>query len=171
MQNNKEVLDTGEIVCGFAVRKTYEGQKDFDQTYKEVTIKQRVKKIGDGENDFVIEEYEDVKEIPIREVIDAQVDQVGIEAFMRPYQMAGLDLPGVEVSDNVDDFSQMPEDPADIIKVGDEMMKKFNSLPEDLRGDAKTPEEFFKSFSQEKFDAWLASKTNVEKDEEKKYEK
>lgn len=166
MEKNKQVVDTGEIVCGFGVRKDYEGQKDFDECYKEVTIKQRVKKIGDGENDFIIEEYEEVKEIPIREVIDAQVDQVGIEAYMRPYQMAGMDLPGVVVGEDIADFSEMPEDPADVANVGDQMMKNFYSLPEDLRGNAKTPEEFFASFSQEKWDAWLASKVNVEKGKE-----
>jgi len=162
----KDNVDLGEIVCGFGVRKTYEGQKDFDTTYKEVTIKQRVKRVGDGDNDFIIEEYEEVKEVPIREVIDAQVDSVGIEAYMRPYQLAGVDIPGVEVSDDIQDFSQFPEDPADVIKIGDAMLDNFNKLPADLRGDAKTPEEFLASLTQEKFEAWLKNqnvgKGNVE---------
>lgn len=171
MEKNKQVVDNGEIVCGFAVRKDYEGQKDFDQCYKEVTIKQRIKKIGDGEHDFVLEEYEDVKEIPIREVIDSQVDQVGIEAYLRPYEVAGLDLPGVEVSDAITDFSIFPDDPADVSKVGDVMMQNFYSLPADLRGDAKTPEEFLANLTQEKFNSWLEKSSNVEKVEEKKDEK
>lgn len=161
---SEKTVDTGEIVCGFGVRKTYEGQKDFDQCYKESTIKQRVKKIGDGENDFIIEEYEEIKEIPIREVIDAQVDEVGIEAYIRPYQLAGVSLPDVEVLDDVQDFTQFPEDPADAAKVGDAMMKNFYSLDPALRGDAKTPEEFLANLTQEKFESWLSSKTNVEKE-------
>lgn len=38
---NKKLVDTGEIKCGFGVRKTYEGQKDFDENYKEITIKKK----------------------------------------------------------------------------------------------------------------------------------
>lgn len=161
-------IDTGEIVAGFGVRKTYEGQKDFDTTYKEVTIKKRVKRIGDGEEDFIIEEYEDVKEISIREVIDAQVDEVGIESYMKPYAMAGVDLPGVVVKDDVQDFTGFPEDPADAIKVGDDMLKAFYSLDPLLRGDAKTPEEFLNSISDTKLKAYYESKLNVGKKEEVK---
>ena len=40
---SEKKLDTGEVVCGFLVRKDFEGQKDFDKTYKEITIKKRVK--------------------------------------------------------------------------------------------------------------------------------
>ena len=167
----KSVLDTGEIVCGFGVRKDYEGQKGFDQNYKEVTIKKRVKKIGDGEEDFIIEEYEDVKETPIREVIDAQVDQVGIEAYLRPYQMAGQEPPLVVVGDDIQDFSQFPEDPADAMKVGDKMMSAFYALDPALRGDAKSPEEFLASITDEKLKAYYASKLNVEKVEEKEDDK
>lgn len=161
----KQVVDTGEIVSGFGVRKTYEGQKDFDTCYKEITIKQRVKKVADGDNDFVIEEYEEVKEVPIREVIDAQVDEVGIEAYLRPYQLAGVSLPDVEVGEDVMDVSQFPEDPADAMKVGDVMMQNFYNLDPALRGDAKTPEEFLANLTQEKFEAYLKSKVpNVEKE-------
>ena len=158
-------LDTGEIVCGFLVGKDYEGQKDFDQTYKEVTIKKRVKRVGDGDEDFIIEEYEDVKEIPIKEVIESQCDQVGIEAYMRPYQMAGVDLPGVEVSDKIFDVSNFPEDPADAIKVGDAMMKAWQSLDPMLKGDAKTPEEFLNTINDERLKAYFEAKLNVGKDE------
>lgn len=163
----QKIVDNGEIVCGFGVRKDYEGQKDFDQTYKEVIIKKRVKKIGDGDEDFIIEEYEEVKETPIKEVLAAQVDSVGIEAYMKPYIMAGQDLPGVEVSDKVQDFTQFPEDPADAMKIGDGMMKAFNSLDPALRGEAKNVEQFLNGLSQEKIDAYIASKLNVEKEEVK----
>ena len=142
---------------------TWEGQKDFDTCYKEVTIKQRVKKVGDGENDFIIEEYEEVKEVPIAEVIAAQVDDVGIEAYLRPYQLAGVPVPDVQVGDDIQDFSQFPEDPADAAKVGDAMMQNFYSLDPALRGDAKTPEEFLANLTQEKFENYLKSKIpNVE---------
>lgn len=162
--SEKKIVDTGEVVCGFGVRRDLSKQVGFDECYKETTIKQRVKKVGDGENDFIIEEYEEVKLTPIREVLDAQVDQVGIEAYIRPYQLAGVPLPDVEVGEDVLDVSQFPEDPADAMKVGDEMMKNFYSLDPALRGDAKTPEEFLANLTQEKFDNWLMSKTNVEKE-------
>ena len=157
-------VDNGEITCGFLVRKDYEGQKDFDQNYKEITIKKRVKKIGEGDEDFIIEEYEEVTETPIREVIDSQIDQVGIEAYLRPYQVAGVEPPSVVVGDAVQDFSQFPEDPADIAKVGDAMMQAFYSLDPVLRGDAKTPEEFLNSLTDERLKAYYASKLNVEKE-------
>lgn len=170
MEKNKQVVDTGEVVCGFGVRKDYEGLGDFDQTYKEVTIKQRVKKIGDGDTDFIIEDFEEIKEIPIDEVIKSQQDEVGIEAFMRPYLAQGIEPPSVEVSENINDFSMFPEDPSDAIKIGDDMMKQFNALDPALRGDAKTPEEFLASLTKEKFEAYLMSKVNknVEKVEENK---
>ena len=158
-------VDSGEIVCGFGVRKDYEGQKDFDQTYKEVTIKRRVKKIGDGDEDYILEEYEEVVETPISEVIGAQVDSVGIEAYMRPYLMVGQELPGVEVTDRVQDFTQFPEDPADAMKVGDAMVAAFNNLDPALRGDAGSVEEFLNGLTKEKIDAYIASKIpNVEKE-------
>lgn len=165
-----EKKETNDVVCGFGCLKTYEGQKDFDETYKSVEIKKRVKKVGDGDEDFIIEEYEVVTETPIREVIDSQKDSVGIEAFMKPYILSGESLPGVEVSKEVQDFTRFPEDPADVIKVGDDMMKAFMSIDPSLRGDAKSPEEFLKTFTQDKFNAWLKSKVNVEKVEEKKNE-
>lgn len=163
-----KLIDTGEIVCGFAVRKDYEGQKDFDQTYKEVTIKKRVKRIGDGDEDFIIEEYEEVKETPIQEVIDAQVDQVGIEAYMRPYLTAGEPLPGVTIGSDIQDFSQFPEDPADAAAVGDAMMAAFNNLDPELRGDAKSVEEFLNSITDERLKAYYEAKLNVGKKEEGK---
>lgn len=163
-----KIVDTGEIVCGFAVRKDYEGQKDFDKTYKEITIKQRVKKIGDGENDFLVEEYEEVKETPIAEVLAAQVDQVGIEAYLRPYQIAGVEPPSVHVGDEIFDTTQFPEDPADVSRVGDEMMRVFNSMDPELRGDAKNVEDFLSSITDERLKAYYASKLklNVEKGKE-----
>lgn len=89
---------------------------------------------------------------------------MGIEAYLRPYQLAGVALPDVEVSEDIMDVSQFPEDPADAIKVGDKMMESFYSLDPALRGDAKTPEEFLANLTQEKFNAWLSSKVNVEKE-------
>lgn len=164
-------LDTGEVVCGFLVRKDYEGQKDFDQTYKEVTIKKRVKKIGEGEEDFIIEEFEEVKEIPIKEVLAAQAEDVGIEAYMRPYDLAGQPLPDVRVGDDVLDVSQFPEDPADVMKVGDQMMANFYGLDPLLRGDAKTPEEFLNSITDEKLKAYYEAKLNAGKKEVKEDDK
>lgn len=163
----KKTKDTGEIVCGFLVRKDYEGQKDFDQTYKEVTIKRRVKKIGDGDEDFIIEEFEDVKETPIREVIDAQVDSVGIDAFMKPYLMAGEEPPFVGYDDinkaPIQDVSQFPDDGMLSQDAYSRMMETWETLDPALKGSAKTPEEFLKSFTQEKFNEYILSKLNVEK--------
>lgn len=162
-----KVVDNGEIVCGFAVRKNYEGQKDFDQTYKEITIKKRVKKIGDGDEDFIIEEFEEVNETPIKDVLAAQMDSVGIEAYMRPYLMAGQELPDIQVGEGIQDFTQFPEEPADVMKVGDEMMSTFNNLDPALRGDAKSVEEFLAGLTDEKLKNYLLSKVNVGKVEDK----
>lgn len=153
--------DTGEIVAGFGVRKTYEGQKDFDSTYKEITIKRRVKRIGDGDEDFIIEEYEDVKETPIREIIDAQVDDVGIEAYMKPYLLAGVDLPDVKVSGEIQDFTQFPEESVYGIEVGDMMCSVWNNMDPELKGDCKSVEEFLSSITDERLKAYYASKLNV----------
>ena len=49
---------------------TYEGQKDFDTTYKSIKIIDVVKKTGEGEDDFIIEKKVIVDETPIKDVVE-----------------------------------------------------------------------------------------------------
>lgn len=167
-----EKKETNDVVCGFGCLKTYEGQKDFDETYKSVEVKKRVKKVGESPEDFIIEEYEVVTETPIRAVIDAQKDSVGIEAFMKPYIMSGEEIPFVGFDDvnkaPIQDFSKFPDDPITSQDAYKNMYKIWDSLDSSLKGNCKTPEEFLKSFTEEKFNNYIISKLNVGKKEVKK---
>ena len=77
--------------------------------------------------DKLYEEYEEVIETPIREVIDSQVDSVGIDAYIRPYELSNTPLPSAVISDEILDTTNFPEDPADVMKVGDSMIQHGHS--------------------------------------------
>lgn len=163
--------DTGEVLTGkntFACFRNFsaDAEKDFDKYYIDRVIKQVVKKIGDGENDYVIEDKEVITKRDIAEVINAQNSDAGIEAFLQPYLTSGEKLPNVNVGDEIADYTKCPDTLADAIALGEEAKKKFNSLdPKLTKG--MTPEEFIQSITQKAFNEYLASLTPKEEGEEK----
>lgn len=159
------------VKAGFDVRKTYEGEKDFDTTYKSIEIKKRLVPLGpageNGEIPYTEEIYEVITETPIQDVLDAQRDSCGLEAYLRPYRMAGQLPPDVEVTKDIQDFTQFDENID--LRVSGRVEELFNSLPEDLRDKYGSPERLLREINDAALAEYVASK--LKKPEEKKEEK
>ncbi|MCQ2795633.1 MAG: hypothetical protein MJ214_05515 [Bacilli bacterium] len=152
---------TGEITEGkntFACFRDFtgEGEKDFDQYYIERSVKQVVQRTGDGEDDFIIVNKEIENKVSIRDSIQAQSCDAGIDAYLRPYLMSGEKLPNVQVTEEINDFSNAPENLAEAIALGEEAKRKFSQLdPKLTKG--KSYDEFLTDFTQKAFNEWIES--------------
>lgn len=139
-----------------ARQKPYDGQKDFDQNYKSIKIIDVVKKTGDGEDDFIIEKkvIEDLQ--PIKDVIEADRDSVGVDNIIKQVLRTGDTslLPVDKGSGEVVDLVGAPENLMELKQVGIDAEKQFADLPYELKGDLDMAS-FVNSMSQEKFDAFI----------------
>lgn len=151
-----KLKEVGEITFGPGCVRSFEGQKDFDKYYVDRVIKQVVKKIGEGEDDFILVDKVIETKRDIAKEIHAQAGDAGIEAYIKQYEKIGEPIPEVEVRDDIQDFTEMPSSLADAILLGEHSRDLFKSLPKDLTQKMKY-DDFISSFTQEKFDAWKAS--------------
>lgn len=164
------------VKAGFGVLKTYKGQSGWDETYKSVEIKKRLVALGpadeNGEIPYTEEVYEVVTETPIKDVIASQEDSCGLEAYLKPYRLAGTLPPDVEVSDKVQDFTQF--DAAGDFRVSGKVDELFASLPVELQQKYGSPESLLKNITDAVIAEYVSCKVNekpvVEKKEEKKDE-
>ena len=161
-----KLKETGEITFGPGCARKFEGEKDFDKYYIDRVVKQVVKKTGEGEDDFILVNKVIETKRDIAKEIHAQAGDAGIEAYMRQYEIMGEPIPDVKVSDDIQDFTGMPETLADAVLLGENSRKMFASLPKDLVG-KMSYEEFISNFSQENFDAYIASLTPPKVEEKK----
>ena len=150
----QEIKTNGEITFGPLTARSYEGEKEFDKYYIDRVVKQVVKKTGEGEDDFILVDKIVESKRDIRKVINSQRDDVGIEAYLRSYQLAGEEVPDVEVGDDVQDFTRMPESLADAALLGEKSRALFASLPAELKG-KMSYEEFMASFTNEMFESFI----------------
>lgn len=146
----------GEVNFGAACVRSFSGQDDFDKYYIDQVVKQVVKKVGDGEDDFILVDKVIETKRDIQKEIHAQAGDVGIEAYVRQFELAGETVSDVVLSDDVQDFTNMPDNLADAVLLGENSRKMFASLPKELVG-KMSYEEFIANFTQEKFDAYVAS--------------
>ena len=155
-----------------AFREPYKGQGDFDTHYKSIKIIDVVKKTGEGENDFIIEKkvVEDLQ--PIKDVVEADRDSVGVENIIKQVLRTG-DTSLLPVDDgkcNVD-LVDAPENLMELKQMAVNAESKFKALPPELV-DGMDMTSFVNSMSQEKFDAFIkavqerASQKEVVKDGE-----
>lgn len=135
----------------------WEGQKDFDQEYKTIAILDKVKKVGEGDDDYVIEQVVEVSYKPIQEVVDADAESVGVYNIIKQVLRTGDTslLPADDGKCNVD-LVGAPETLMEVKQMGVDAEKAFSSLsPELTKGlDMKA---FVDSLTQEQFDAFIAS--------------
>lgn len=138
---------------------SYNGQDipvvEFDKTYTQIAIVDKVVKTGEGENDFSIVKDVIVTEQPIDEVIQADAESVGVENIMKQVLRTGdTSLLPVDKGNPFVDVVDAPENLMELKKVGQEAEAKFNALPDDLtKGlDMKS---FVESLTQEQFDAFI----------------
>lgn len=157
--------ELGVINFGPSVARSFEGQKDFDKYYIDREIKQVVKKTGEGEEDFIVIDKVVEHKRDIEQYINSQAADVGIEAYMRQYEMTGESIPDVVVGDDIQDFTEMPESLAEAVLLGEKSRKLFDSLPSELKGKMDY-NEFMTSFTNEMFDKFIEKITP--KVEEKK---
>lgn len=138
-----------DVVSGFALRKTYEGEKDFDQTYKEVELKKKLVPLGpageDGEIPYTEEIVEIVHETPIKDVIASQNDSCGLEAYLKPYRLQGIEPPEVVVGEGLQDFTQFDE--VGDLRASGTVEKLFGSLPEEIQAQYGSPERLLREIN------------------------
>lgn len=150
------MADKNKRVKGFSNNgAVWEGQKDFDQTYKHITIVDKVVKTGEGDHDFSVVKEVIVDETPIQEVIDADANSVGVYNIIKQVLRTGdSSLLPVDKGNDFVDAVGAPESLMELKQMGQDAEKKFNELPNDLtKGfDMKA---FVENFTQEQFDAFV----------------
>ena len=161
----EELKVNGEVCFGALAARKFEGQKDFDKYYVDVTIKQVVKKTGEGEDDYILIDKEIETKRDIAKVIRAQFADVGIDAYLKNYELSGEPMPEVVVGDEVQDFTNMPGSLAEAALLGEKSRKLFDSLPSELKGKMGY-EEFISSFTNEMFDAFIEKMKPKEKEKD-----
>ena len=166
---SEEKKNKSQVCKGpFGARITYEGQKDFDKYYYDVTEKEVFKDTGEKDEDGnalgTIEKKLIVKKIDIQEYLNSQADTVGVEAYMKALALQGASI------DEVDDFSEMPEDLAGVMLAGEKAKAAFAQLDPVLKGDHTTPEGFLNSLTQEKLDSYIQAKIEALMPAQKKEE-
>lgn len=161
------------VKAGFAVVKDYEGEKVFDQTYKDVQLKKKLVPLGprgeDGEIPYTEEVVEIVTETPIKDVIAAQEDSCGLEAYLKPYRLAGTLPPDVEFDDKVQDFTIF--DNAGDLRVSGKVDEIYASLPEDLRAKYGSPEKLLRDITDQAINDYVKSKLKKPVEDEEEEEK
>lgn len=128
---------------------------EYDTDYKSIKIVDVVKKIGEGENDFIIEKKVVEEFTPIQDVIDADKDSVGVENIIKQIMRTGdTSLFPIDNGDCNVDLVGAPENLMEVKQVGIDAEAAFNKLPEGLVNgmDMKS---FVNSMTQEQFDAFI----------------
>lgn len=143
------------------------GQSDFDEFYIKRKIKFVPVPVQEGSDDYVLElKVIDDKE-DIRQVINSQADGVGLQAMIDKFEKTGdpsvLPQP-MNPSDDIVDFTKMPQDDAEYFDYIHSLAEQFEKLPIELRKDmdAKT---FIQNVTQKQVDDYL--KTLMPKEEKK----
>lgn len=118
------------------------------------------KKIGEGEEDFIIVKKVVETKQDIKEIIDSQADDVGLNNILKKFAITGD--PGV-LPENVTtsgteviDYSSMPQDLIEAGQYFDAKKKEFDSLPDDLKK-GRSFTEFMSTFNQSEFDSYFNS--------------
>lgn len=139
-------------------------QSDFDQYYYDIQEKTVFKSTGqkddDGNDLGIADTHYIVKKIDIHEFLDAQADSVGVDAYIRALALQGesIDEYNTQVSENVNDFSDMPESLAEAMTLGDRARKAFADLDPELKGNHTTLEGFLNGLSKEVIEKYIAGK-------------
>lgn len=130
-------------------------QTDFDQEYVSIQIVDKVVRTGEGDDDFILQKVVLVDKTPIKEVVEADAQSVGVYNIIKNVMRTGDTslLPADDGKCNVD-FVGAPENLMELDQLGKEAAKKFAALPDDLKGDQDMVS-FVNNMSQEKFDQFV----------------
>lgn len=130
-----------------------------DVYYYDVKLVDKVKKIGPGDEDYIIEKKEVVTKQLIQEVIDSQADDVGLEAALKKFAITGDPsvLPEALPENGATfDMTGMPQDLIEANNYFNDMKAKFDALPDALK-QGRDFNAFMSTITQEQFDAYIAS--------------
>lgn len=134
-------------------------QKDFDTYYESIEIVDKVTKTGEGKHDFVITKEVIVTKTPIKEVIAADAESVGVYNIIKQVMRTGdTSLLPADTGNCKVDLVGAPENLMELKQMGVDAEKAFNGLPADLKGDMDM-QKFVDNMSQEKFDAFIKAMT------------
>lgn len=147
------------------------GQSDWDTDYLSIEIVDKVRKIGDGDEDYVIEKKVIETRTPIKEIVDADKDNVGVYPILKQFAMTGDDslIPMEKDPSNVD-LVGVPGSIMEMKQAGIDAEKAFNGLPSELVNGLDM-QSFVESMTQEKFNEFInavaarQSKSEVKGDE------
>lgn len=128
---------------------------EYDKDYKTITIVDTVKKVGDADDDFIIEKKVVEELRPIQEVIDADAESVGVYNIIKQVMRTGdMSLLPVDKGECNVDMVGAPENLMELDQLGAQAAQKFAGLdPELTKGlDMKN---FVETLTQEQFNAFI----------------
>lgn len=169
MSEEKVIETKQKSICKgpFGTYKTFEGQKDFDKYYLEVSEKEVFKDSGEKDeegNSLGVSSIKlIVKKIDIHDYLESQRDTVGVENYMRSLALQGVDINelNTSVDDNIQDFSQLPDTLADVLTAGDKAKAAFAKLDPALKGSHTTIEGFLNGLTQETIDSYIQGRVEA----------
>lgn len=166
---NKTVTKDGLVKFTDRVIK---GKKDFDKYYIDYKVKKIVKPLPGGkEDDYILESKVVEVRKDIRQLIQSQSDEVGLDNMLKKFAMSGdlSTLPPQMNNGEIQDITNLPQDNAEYFVYIHKLAAEYESLPADLRKDM-TLDQFVKSMTDDQIKAYLDSKKPVEKVEVNKDE-
>lgn len=149
---------------------TWEGQKNFDTEYVSIEIRDRAKKTGNGDEDFIIEKVVVETRTPIQEVIDADAQSVGVNNIIKQVLKTGdTSLLPVDTGNCNVDMVGAPENLMEVKALGQKAEKEFAALSPDVT-EGRDMISFVENMSQEKFDSLMkaiSDRANAQKEVKK----
>lgn len=131
------------------------GQGHFDQDYISIEIVDKVVKVGEGENDFIVTKAVIETKKPIKEVVSVDKDQVGVYNIIKQVMRTGdTSLLPVDKGDCHVDFVGAPENLMEVKALGEKAERSFKALPKELTG-SMDMKAFIEGMSQEKFNEFV----------------
>lgn len=132
----------------------WKGQDNFETEYDNIEIRDRVKRTGPGEQDFIVEKFVVHTKTPIQEVVDADANSVGVNNIIKQVLKTGdTSLLPVDTGGEVD-FVGAPETLMELKELGKQAEMKFKGLPEEIT-EGRDMASFVNNMSQEKFDSLM----------------
>lgn len=163
----------------FTAVQTYQGKKDFDKYYFELEAKkffvesgevdpETGDKLGIEKSKFIVHKRD------IKQTINAEASTVGVYPMLERLARLGEDLPVPELTENVIDTTNMPEDLVQAGKFADAIKKQYDKVPDELKK-GQDIETFLGGITEDKIKAYVESviskkfpgQTGQEKEKEK----
>lgn len=129
----------------------------YDEHYLNVTVKQVVKKTGEGEDDYVLVDKNIVEKVNIDKLINSQVSEVGVYNLLDKINITGDSslMPKEWNQEGVVDYTQMPGDLMEAVAVANTAGDIYKGLPDELKGE--DIEKTLANLTEDQIKAYIAS--------------